>query len=180
MRKFLVSAALVTATLAAAVPASAQWSRPVPQGNAYGYENYGQARRLEVRVMQLRRQIAQLDRRNILSNREARRLDAEARNLTIRVRQLAYNGIDRRERYAVERQIANLEQRIRYEARDGNRRPGNDGYGRDRDRDGRIDRYDNNIDRDRDGRDDRYDNNIDRDRDGRDDRYEDDRGRYPG
>ena len=65
MRKFLISAALVTATIAAAAPASAQWARR-PQGNAYGYNNnYGQVRRLEARVDQIRRQIEQLDRRNI-------------------------------------------------------------------------------------------------------------------
>ncbi len=163
MVKFLIPAAVLLSTVAVSAPAAAQWQQPNGYANGY-YQNQGQGRRLEVRIAQLRREIQMLDRRNILSNREARRLDAEARNLGIRVRQLAYNGIDRRERYAVERQLANLEQRIRYEARDGNRRPGN-GYGRDRDRD---------------GRDDRYDNNIDRDRDGRDDRYEDDRGRYPG
>ncbi len=161
MRKFLISAALVTATLAAAAPASAQWARP--QGNAYGYDNFGQGRRLEARVMQLRRQIAQLDRRNILSNREARRLDAEARNLEYRVRQLRQGGIDPRERFVIERQIAQLEQRIRYQATDGNRRYGyNDdgpGYG--------------NFDRDRDGRDDRYEDDRGRDHDGRRDRRDD-------
>ena len=161
MVKFSIPAAILASTLAAAAPAAAQWA---PQGNAYGYNNYGQGRRLEARVMQLRREIQQLDRRGILGNREARRLDAEARNLEMRVRQLSYNGVDPRERYAVERRIQQLEQQIRREATDGNRRPG----------------YGNGRDRDRDGVNDRYDNRIDRDRDGRDDRYEDDRGRVPG
>jgi hypothetical protein len=155
MRMFLIPAAILASTIAAAAPAAAQWA---PNGNAYGYNNHGQGRRLDVRVMQLRRQIEQLDRRNILGNREARRLDAEARNLEFRVRQLSYNGVDPRERFRVERQIAQLEQRIRYEATDGNRRPGyGNGYGRQ----GYGQAY----------------NGYDRDRDGRDDRYEDDRGR---
>jgi predicted RNase H-like nuclease (RuvC/YqgF family) len=154
MRKFIITAALATATIAAAVPASAQWA---PQGNAYGYDNRGQGRRLEVRIMQLRREIAQLDRRNIISEREARRLDAEARSLEMQFRQMSYNGIDGRERYVLVQRIERLEQNIRRQATDGNRRGNDNRYG---------DRYDSN--------------GYDRDRDGRDDRYEDDRGRYPG
>lgn len=150
MRKFLISAALLASTLTVAAPAAAQWA---PQGNSYGYGNnngyngYGQSRQLEARVWQLRQQIRQLDQRNVLSGREARQLDAEARNLQYRVRQLAYNGIDPRERFEIERQISRLEQRIRYAANDGNNRYGynngynNGGYGyADRDRDGRDDR----------------------------------------
>jgi hypothetical protein len=161
MRKFLVSAAIATATIAAAAPAAAQWAPP--HGNAYGYNNHGQVRRLEVRVDQIRRQIHQLDRRNILSEREARRLSDEARDLDRRINILARNGFNGRDRYDVERRIARLEQRVQRDAYDGH------GYNR----------Y-NGVDRDRDGVNDRFDNRIDRDRDGRDDRYEDDRGRYPG
>lgn len=157
MRKFLISAALLASTVAAVSPAAAQWAPPpqqAPYGNAYGYQNnYGQVRRLEVRLQQIRREIERLDRRNILSNREANRLQNEARALQNRIRQLGYNGLNGRERYEVEQRINRLEYRIRREATDGNRYRGGD--------------------RQRDGR---YDN----DRDGRDDRYEDDRGRYPG
>jgi chromosome segregation ATPase len=137
MRKFLVSAALVTATLAAAAPASAQWA---PQGNAYGYNNQGQTRRLEVRVDQVRRQIKQLDRRNILSDREARRLSEEARDLDRRINALARNGFSSRDRYDVERRLARLEQRVQRDANDGHGY-GNAYNGYDRDRDGRDDRY---------------------------------------
>ena len=42
-----------------------------PQGYGYGYNNYGQIRRLQVRIDQLQRQISHLDRLNILSEREA-------------------------------------------------------------------------------------------------------------
>ena len=151
MRKFLISAALVTATIAAAAPASAQWARPIPQGNAYGYNNYGQVRRLEARVDQIRRQIERLDRRNIISDREARRLAEEARDLDRRINMLARNGFNNRDRYEVERRLARLEQRLVRDVNDGrNNRYGNGAYG------------------------------VDRDRDGRDDRYEDDGGRYPG
>jgi hypothetical protein len=161
IRKFLIPAALLASTVAAVAPAAAQWAPPpppgyaygygAPQGNAYGYDNYGQVRRLEARVDRLRRMIQHLDRRNIISNREARRLDAEARDLQMRVRQLSYGGLNPRERYEIERRIDRLEYRIQREAQDRNNRFGS-GYG-----DGHRDR--------------------DRDHDGRDDRYEDDRGR---
>lgn len=168
MRKFLIGTALLVSTVAATAPAAAQWVPPQPQGYAYGYNNYGQGRRLEARVTRLRQEIRQLDRRNILSQREAYRLDAEARQLQYRIRQVSYNGINGRERYAIERQLARLEQRIRYEARDGNNRyaygNGYNGY-RDYDRDGVNDRYDSRIDRDRDGRDDRWEDDQGRDRD---------------
>ena len=122
MRKFLVSAALLASTVAVAAPAAAQWAPPAPQGYAYGYDNnYGQVRRLEARVDHVRRTIRQLDRRNILSNREARRLSDEAQYLDRRINQLARNGFNRRDRYDIEVRLARLEQRIRRDANDGNR-----------------------------------------------------------
>lgn len=172
MRKYIISAALLVSTVAVAAPASAQWAQPQQHGYAYGYQgNHGQVRRLEVRIQQIRQQIRQLDRRNILSNREANRLDAEARSLQYRVRQLGYNGLNQRERYDLERRIARLEQNIRYQANDGNRRYGQNqygngyGYGNNG-----YNQYGNGY-----GNTGYYQN--DHDRDGRDDRYEDDRGR---
>ena len=156
MRKFLVSAALATAMFAAAAPAAAQWA---PNGNAYGYNNRGQVQRLEARVNQVRGQIRQLDRRNILSDRKARRLGEEARYLDQRINRLAQNGFNRRDRQDIEVRLARLEQRIN---RDVNNGRGNNGYGNGNNG------YGNGY------------NSYDRDRDGRDDRYEDDRGRYPG
>ena len=154
MRKFIISAALLASTVAIAAPAAAQWAQPQPQGYAYGYNNnYGQTRRLEARIQHIRQQIRQLDRRNILSNREAYRLDAEARSLQYRVRQLGYNGLNQRERYDIERRIARLEQNIRYQANDGNRYSQN-GYGSGYGYNGYNNGYSGYVDRDRDGRDD--------------------------
>ena len=149
MRKVLISLAVAASALAVATPASAQYF-PVPQGNAYGYQNnYGQARRLQVRIDAIQRQIRVLDRRNILSDREARRLFNDSRELERRLRIAARNGLHPQERYDIERRLARLEQRLFRDARDGHRW---------------------------DGRDSRY-GAYDRDRDGRDDRWEDDRGR---
>ena len=157
MRKFVIAAALAASTLAVAAPASAQYY-PAPQGNAYGYNNYGQVRRLQARVDQLQRQISHLDRRNILSDREASRLRQDSNQLEQRLRRAARGSLTQWESQDIERRIYRLENRIQREARDGNNYRGgdrwqNDGYYRD----GQF---------------------IDRDRDGRDDRHEDDRGRY--
>lgn len=145
MRKFVIAAALAASTLAAAGPAAAQY---YPQGNAYGYNNaYGQVRRLDARIDALQRQIRNLDRQNILSNREADRLRTESRNLEQRLRYASRNGLNGREIYNVERGIQRLEVRIQREARDGNRYGNYYGnlYGQnaayDRDRDGLDDRY---------------------------------------
>ena len=150
MRKVLISLAVAASALAVATPASAQYYPvPQPQGYGYGYNNnYGQVRRLQVRIDQIQRQIAQLDRRRVLSNREARRLHDESRSLERRLRDSSRNGLNFRERQNIEVRIARLELRVRHEATDGNR------YGRNA----------------------QYGNAYDRDRDGRDDRYEDDRG----
>lgn len=148
MRKFMIAAALTASALTAAAPAAAQYY-PQPQGygNGYGYNNgWGQVRRLQVRIDQLQRQINHLDRRNILSNREASRLRQDSRDIERRLRNAARNGLHPQESYGIERRIQRLEIRIQREARDGNRygRYGyNDGRGGwiDRDRDGLNDRY---------------------------------------
>ena len=163
MRKFLISAALMASTVAVAAPAAAQWAPPPPaygygqqQGDAYGYNNYGQVRRLQVRFDQIQRQISRLDNRDTLSEREAARLRAESRNIEQRLRYAARNGLSGREAYTIQQQIQRLEYRVQREARDWNNRAGQ--YGQngwyDRDRDGLNDRYERdrgtNYDEDRD------------------------------
>ena len=160
MRKLLIAAALAASALTAAAPAAAQYY-PQPQGYGYGhgYGNWGQVRRLQVRIDQLQRQIRHLDRRDILSEREAARLRNDSREIEHRLHYAARNGLHPQESYAIERRIQRLEYRIQREARDGNR------YGRygyndyrggwsDRDRDGLNDRYERdggrNYDEDRD------------------------------
>ncbi|WP_294120364.1 hypothetical protein [Sphingomonas sp.] len=165
MRKFIIAAALAASTLTAAAPAAAQYY-PQPQGYGYnggyngnGYNNnYGQVRRLQARIDQLQHQISWLDRRDILSEREAHRLREESRGLEYRLQRAARYSLNSRERYDIERGIQRLEYRIQREARDGNR------YDR---------RWSYNDNRDHWG--DR-DNWRDHDRDGRNDRYEDDQG----
>ncbi len=154
MRNVLISLAAAASALAVATPAAAQYF-PQPQGYAYGYDNRGQARRLSVRIDNIQRQIYHLDRRNILSEREARRLRDESRQIEHRLRIMRQNGLHPRERYDIERRIAWLEQRLWRDARDGNRWSYNDRRFTDRDHDGRDDsreheRWHDRHDRDRD------------------------------
>ena len=149
MRKFIISAALAASTLVAAAPAAAQWQ---PQGNAYGYNNYGQVRRLDARIDAIQAQINHLDRRNILSNREAGRLRGESRDVENRLHRVARNGFTGWERNDIENRIQRLEVRVQREARDGNRYNGyysQTGWS-DRDRDGRNDRYEDDQGRNHD------------------------------
>ena len=113
MRKFLFLAATAASALAVATPAAAQWYPPQynnypPQygyGGYGGYNNYGN---LQYRIDRLQNHIAQFDRANVISNREARSLRAATFDLE---RQLRYGGGGA---YGVERRLAQLEQRVDY------------------------------------------------------------------
>lgn len=135
MRMFLVAASFVTSTIFVAGPATAKLA---PQSWDYG--DHGQARRLQVRIDKLQRQIDHLDSRNILSRREAARLRNESRDLERQLRYASRNGLNGRERHDVERGIQRLEAHIQREARDGNRYNDHGGWS-DHDRDGHNDRY---------------------------------------
>lgn len=163
MRTLLFTLAAATSALAVAAPAAAQYSPqhyPQPPGYAYGHQgNWGLTRSLQVRIDNIQRQIERLDRRNILSEREARRLRQDSREIERRLRYTARNGLHPAERHDIERRLARLERRLWRDARDGNR--WGHGYQQhgayDRDRDGRDDRYEDDRGRDRDGRWDRDD-----------------------
>ena len=143
MRKFIFTAAIAVSTLAVAAPAAAQWYPPQPQGNAYGYNNHGQVRRLDARIDAMQRQIKHLDQRDVLSEREARDLRHQSNDVERRLRVAARNGLNGWEANDIERRVQRLEVRIQREARDGNGwRSGYSNAGwSDRDRDGRNDRY---------------------------------------
>ena len=149
MRITLISIAAAASALAVATPAAAQW---YPQPN-YGYGNpYGnpasqnRAAMYQRRLDQIQRQIRLLDQRNIITNREARRLWQESIEVERNIHGQARYGLSQREDRNLQRRLARLEQRLHRDARDGNRygqyNPyGGTGYAIDRDRDGRDDRY---------------------------------------
>ena len=142
MRKVLITVAAAASALAVAAPASAQYY-PAPQGYGYGYNNnYGGVRGLQVRIDRLQQRIAQFDNRDRISEREARRLREESRDIERRLRKSARNGLNRQEHASITHRVQRLEQRIFRDARDGNRYGYNAGGSwSDRDRDGRNDRY---------------------------------------
>jgi len=99
-------------------------------------------RRLDARIDAIQRQINSLDRRHVLSNREADRLRYESNQLERQLHYAARNGLSGWETRNIEQGIYRLEARVQREARDLNRyngRYGRSGY--DRDRDGLDDRY---------------------------------------
>ena len=165
MRKLMISLAAAGAALAIATPAAAQYypgQYGAPYGNGYGYNNnWGQVRSLQVRINAVERQINMLDRRDRIRDRSADRLRDEANNIERRLRHAARDGMSPWEAQDIQVRIARLEQRVQYSmagryGRNGynngydyNSYNGNNGY-RDRDRDGRDDRYENDQGQDHD------------------------------
>src|SRR4051794_41908575 len=84
MRKIILSLAAAGAALVAASPAAAQYyPQPQPAPYAYGHNGYGQGnwgmvRNLQVRIDNVQRQIARLDRRDRIGGRPADRPLGEA------------------------------------------------------------------------------------------------------
>jgi hypothetical protein len=143
MRKIIIALAAAGSALAFATPAAAQYY-PQPQqpyGNAYGYNNYGQVRALQVRIDSIQRQIEHLRARRAITRNEAEGLRQESRQLERRLFSRGRNGLNFQEVRSIEVQIARLERHVRHEVRDGNRWGNNNNGYNDRDRDGRNDRY---------------------------------------
>lgn len=131
MRKVLFSVIAAASTLAVAAPASAQWAPPVYHYQPYNYNSgfnfHSYARSMQARVQRIRADIRTMDARRILSNREARSLDNEARNIERRIYQASRNGIQPYEARNVENRIRRLEIRVQREATDWNSRVNRNG-----------------------------------------------------
>jgi hypothetical protein len=127
MRKLVLSLVAAASALAVAAPASAQWAPPVYRYTPYnygpGYSGIRFAEAMQVRVQRIRRDIRDLEVRHILSWREARELDNEARSIERKVYRSTGNGVQPGEARNIERRIQRLEYRISREASDWNNRP---------------------------------------------------------
>ncbi len=130
MRKFLVSVAIATATLAA-VPAAAQYrgdDRQWNQRDDRGWYNQGPNRRavrqLMVRIDQVEQRINQSARRGIISSREALSLRREANQIRNRIQRASRDGLTGREFAQLNSRVNPLEQRLRHERRDRDGRRG--------------------------------------------------------
>ena len=146
MRKLTLITAAAGTALAFAAPASAQYApqpqyRPVPQGNAYGYNNWGQVRSMQARIDGIQRQIEHLRSRRIITRNEANGLRSESRQIEWRLRQAARYGLNHNEAREIDRRINRLERHVAREARDGRGYGWDNRHYGDRDRDGRADRY---------------------------------------
>jgi hypothetical protein len=129
MRKFLIPIVAAASALSLAAPAAAQvWVPPVynyaPYNYNYRFNGFGFARSMQGRVERIRMDIRAMQMRRILSFREARSLDIEARNVERRIFRASRNGIHPGEARALENRIRRLEFRVAREARDWDGRPG--------------------------------------------------------
>jgi hypothetical protein len=123
MRKLLISAALATATVAAAVPTAAMAQPGYGWQNRHGVDR-GQINNL---LRDLNRVEARIDRavgqrRDGISFREATGLRREAQNIRLRLNLAMRNGINQREFFDLRSRVNRLEARVRFERNDRDNR----------------------------------------------------------
>ena len=123
MRKLLISAALATATVAAAVPTAAM-AQP-----GYGWQQRGRVDRGQIAnlIQDLNRAEARIDRatfqrRDGISRREAFGLHREAQGIRMQLNLAMRNGISQREFFSLRAQVNRLEARVRFERNDRDNR----------------------------------------------------------
>ena len=130
MRKFLISAALLSAaSIAVATPADAQY-RGQGYGQAYG-QGYGQAYGqgygehrgggIQRELGEIRQQIRLGFDRGMLSRGEAARLTRDADRIQDRLQRRAWDGLNFREREDLQRRVQQLRERLRFERFDNRR-----------------------------------------------------------
>ncbi|HET9811681.1 MAG TPA: hypothetical protein VFP53_08295 [Sphingomicrobium sp.] len=122
MVKFLIPLAAAVSTLAVATPASAQWyPQPQPRGYAYGYNNYGQVRALQVRLNRMQSEIRRLAQYRMITRNEYRNLLDNSRDIERSLRHNARDGrgLTAREMYNTQRKMVRLEQKVARDVRDG-------------------------------------------------------------
>lgn len=130
MRKLLFTVAIATATIATAVPAAAQHRGDHDRGDRGRAEwNRGGPTRPQINnllqdLRQAENRIARAQQRRIISPREAVSLRREANQIRMQLNRAARNGINNREFGQLRVRVNRLEQRVRIERRDRDRRPG--------------------------------------------------------
>jgi hypothetical protein len=113
MRKLMISAALLSAA-AIAAPAAAQYAPRAPYGQT-AFRGGG----LEAQLREIDQRIAAGFQRGLLSRNEANRLSSDVRQLQVRVRGKAWNGLSFRERQNLEGRVQALRVRVDNELREG-------------------------------------------------------------
>lgn len=122
MRKFLISAALVSA-VAIAAPAAAQYQG---QGrhNGWSQGNRNHDRQIVRDIEQLDNRIDRAFQRGVISRREAMGLNREVNQLRQLFHRFSRDGLDRGEAIHLQHRIDRLQQRLRFERRDRDGRRG--------------------------------------------------------
>ena len=117
MRKLLISAALATATVAAAVPTAATAQL------GYGWQR-GRVDRAQVNnlLRDLNRAEQRIAYNRGISRREAMGLRREAQQIRLRLNLAMRNGINQREFFDLRTRVNRLEARVRMESRDRDNR----------------------------------------------------------
>jgi len=122
MRKFLVSVAIATATLAA-VPAAAQYQNSHVGWNHHGPDRHA-VQELRTRLDQVQQRINRSARRGVISQREAFGLRRQTNQLRRQINLASRNGLSGREFASLRSEVNRLEQRLRFERRDRDGRRG--------------------------------------------------------
>ena len=123
--KLLVSALIGGASLAAAIPAQAQYY----QGDRYEHRDRddrydrhdyyrGNANAIWQQIEQLRYRVERTDSRDRISEREAAGLRRAVYNLRQQFRDYNRNGLSQREAQVLQQRINQIRERLRYERRD--------------------------------------------------------------
>jgi hypothetical protein len=118
MRKFLISAALLSVAAAAAPAAAQDYGR---YGDRYGYgDRYDRGgRQIERQLGQIVERIDRAYQRRLISSNEARRLRNQANDIDRLYDRYSRNGLDWREQQDLQYRIQNLRQRLRWERQEG-------------------------------------------------------------
>jgi hypothetical protein len=126
MRKLLISAALATVTVAAAVPTAAMAQQGYGQrgyGQGYGWQRGGPTRAQVIDLLRdLNRVEMRIDRAPGISRREAMSLRREAAQIRFQLNRAQRNGISGREFGFLRSQVNRLQMRVRFENRDRDNR----------------------------------------------------------
>jgi hypothetical protein len=111
MRKFLISAALISATAFTAMPAAAQYNR------GYGY-GYNQGQNIQQQLDRLVERIRRAEDRDIISEREEDRLLRQADRIDRLFHRYRRNGLTQWEHRDLQQRIQHLRQELRFERRE--------------------------------------------------------------
>ena len=129
MRKFLISAALLS-SFAVAAPAAAQYrdsNRDYDRGYDRGYDRdynggYRSDDRIDHQIRQIEDRIRRAAQRRLISGREAHRLLRQADQIDRLEDHYSRNGLTQWEVRDLRNRVQNLRQQLRFERQDGNDR----------------------------------------------------------